>query len=68
MNVVTIMKPDVFTDSRGTIQSFYPDENIVEYNLMITNKGDERGYHYHPHFIEASACLKNIVMRYTKLF
>jgi quercetin dioxygenase-like cupin family protein len=52
MNVVTIMKPDVFTDSRGTIQSFYPDENIVEYNLMITNKGDERGYHYHPHFVE----------------
>lgn len=47
-----LMTPDVFTDSRGTIRSFFPEEDLVEYNLMITNKGDERGYHYHPHFIE----------------
>jgi len=52
MKNVTVMKPDVFTDHRGTIRSFFPDENIVEYNLMITKKGDERGYHFHPHFIE----------------
>jgi len=52
MKNVTVMNPDVFTDHRGTIRSFYPDENIVEYNLMITKQGDSRGYHYHPHFVE----------------
>ena len=49
---VTFMMPDVFEDHRGTIRSYFPDENIVEYNLMITKQGDARGYHYHPHFIE----------------
>ena len=49
---VTRLTPDLFEDSRGTIRSFFPDDNIVEYNLMITNKGDARGYHYHPHFVE----------------
>ena len=47
-----LLKPDVFSDHRGTILSYYPDENIVEYNLMVTSKGDARGYHYHPHFNE----------------
>lgn len=48
----SFMNPDIFSDSRGTIRSFFPEENLVEYNLMITKKGDARGYHYHPHFIE----------------
>lgn len=48
----SFMNPDIFADSRGTIRSFFPEENLVEYNLMITKKGDARGYHYHPHFIE----------------
>lgn len=52
MNSVTKMTAEEFTDHRGTILSFYPQEPIVEYNLMITRKGDERGYHYHPHFNE----------------
>lgn len=48
----TLMTPDFFEDHRGTIRSFFPDEQLVEYNLMVTNQGTARGYHYHPHFIE----------------
>jgi quercetin dioxygenase-like cupin family protein len=52
MKKCTLLTPEIYEDSRGIIRSFYPDENIVEYNLMITKKGDARGYHYHPHFVE----------------
>jgi quercetin dioxygenase-like cupin family protein len=52
MHKVKFLEADLFEDHRGTIRSFYPDENIVEYNLMITKQGDARGYHYHPHFVE----------------
>jgi quercetin dioxygenase-like cupin family protein len=48
----SVLTPEVFEDHRGIIRSYYPDENIVEWNLMITKKGDSRGYHFHPHFIE----------------
>lgn len=48
----TKLDPVVFKDSRGSILSFNPPDPIVEYNLMITNKGESRGYHYHPHFNE----------------
>ena len=47
-----LLDSDIFEDHRGIIYSYYPDEKIVEYNLMITKKGDERGYHYHPEFNE----------------
>jgi quercetin dioxygenase-like cupin family protein len=47
-----LLEAEIFEDHRGTIRSFYPDENIVEWNLMITKQGDARGYHYHPHFNE----------------
>jgi|TARA_B110000908_G_scaffold143856_1_gene173083 quercetin dioxygenase-like cupin family protein len=52
MDKCTVLEAELFEDHRGTIRSFYPDENIVEYNLMITKQGDARGYHYHPHFTE----------------
>lgn len=52
MKNCTLLTAELFEDHRGTIRSFYPDDNIVEYNLMITSKGDARGYHYHPHFDE----------------
>jgi len=52
MDKCKILTADLFEDERGTTRSFYPDEDIVEYNLMITKKGDARGYHYHPHFVE----------------
>ena len=47
-----IVSADIFEDSRGTIFSFPIDDNLTEYNLMVTKKGDERGYHYHPEFNE----------------
>lgn len=47
-----IVNPDVFQDDRGTIFSFPIDDKLTEYNLMVTKKGDERGYHYHPEFNE----------------
>lgn len=52
MRKCKIMKQDVFEDRRGKIISFYPNDNMVEYNLIITNQGEERGYHYHPEFNE----------------
>jgi len=52
MKKCTLLTPEVFEDHRGSIRSFFPDEHIVEYNLMITKKNDERGYHFHPHFVE----------------
>lgn len=47
-----MVSADIFKDSRGTIFSFPVDDNLTEYNLMVTKKGDERGYHYHPEFNE----------------
>jgi len=47
-----IMKQDIFEDHRGRIISFYPEDVLAEYNLIITNQGEERGYHYHPEFEE----------------
>ena len=52
MDKCKVLEAELFEDHRGTIRSFYPDDSIVEYNLMITKKGDARGYHYHPHFDE----------------
>lgn len=52
MDKCKVLEAELFEDHRGTIRSFYPDDNIVEYNLMITKQGDARGYHYHPHFDE----------------
>jgi quercetin dioxygenase-like cupin family protein len=46
------MHPTVFGDHRGVIRSFFPDDNIVEYNLLTNKPGMERGYHYHPEFVE----------------
>ena len=47
-----MVSADIFEDDRGTIFSFPIDDNLTEYNLMVTKKGDERGYHYHPEFNE----------------
>ena len=47
------MKADLFEDRRGAIHSFpLLDNTVKEYNLMITKQGDQRGFHYHPHFDE----------------
>ena len=50
--MITRLKPDVFTDYRGSIKSFYPDEEIVEFSILETSIGQHRGFHSHPHFTE----------------
>ena len=52
MKKVKLLEAEIFEDHRGIIRSFYPDEKLVEYNLMTIKSGDARGYHYHPHFDE----------------
>lgn len=46
------LNPTTFEDHRGAIHSWPLDQSIVEYNLMITRDGTQRGFHYHPHFDE----------------
>lgn len=46
------LDPNSFKDHRGVILSFPIEDNLLEYNLMITNRGDQRGFHYHPEFTE----------------
>jgi len=60
----TQLVPEIFEDHRGTIRSFYPDENVVEWNLMITKKDDVRGYHYHPEFVEYMTVVEGSCMFY----
>ena len=35
-----MVSADIFEDDRGTIFSFPIDDNLTEYNLMVTKKGD----------------------------
>lgn len=39
-------------DYRGSVLSFPVHDSLVEYNLLITQQGDQRGFHYHPEFTE----------------
>lgn len=39
-------------DGRGGIFTFYPNDPIVEFNLLYINEGKIRGNHYHPEFDE----------------
>jgi len=49
----TLLRPNsIFTDSRGTVQTFFPQDPIHEYNIITTKSGDKRGSHMHPEFDE----------------
>lgn len=39
-------------DDRGKIFSFIPGDDIKEFVYIETNKGYDRGHHYHPEFDE----------------
>ena len=41
-------------DGRGGIFTWFPDEPIVEFNMLYFQPGKTRGFHYHPHFVEYS--------------
>ena len=44
--------PITYKDGRGCISTFYPQDHIVEFNLITTLKGAFRGGHYHKEFDE----------------
>jgi mannose-6-phosphate isomerase-like protein (cupin superfamily) len=39
-------------DGRGGIFTYYPTQPIVEWNLIFTRAGENRGFHYHKEFDE----------------
>lgn len=39
-------------DGRGGVFTYYPDTPVVEWNLIFTNRGNSRGFHYHKEFDE----------------
>jgi quercetin dioxygenase-like cupin family protein len=39
-------------DGRGGIFTYYPEQPIVEWNLLFTRTGHARGFHYHKEFDE----------------
>ena len=41
-------------DGRGGIFTYYPDDPIVEWNLLFTRAGESRGFHFHKEFDESS--------------
>lgn len=53
-----IIRPDVnldtVRDGRGFISTYFPEEDIKEFNIVYFHAGMVRGMHYHPHFVEYS--------------
>ena len=51
-----ILKPscnlETIRDGRGAIFTWFPDEPILEFNMLYFRPGKTRGFHYHPHFKE----------------
>ena len=44
--------PTTLRDGRGGIFTYYPEDPIVEWNLLFTKAGESRGFHYHKEFDE----------------
>jgi quercetin dioxygenase-like cupin family protein len=44
--------PMTLRDGRGGIFTYYPEDPIVEWNLLFTRAGESRGFHYHKEFDE----------------
>jgi len=44
--------PATLRDGRGGIFTYYPEDPIVEWNLLFTRAGESRGFHYHNEFDE----------------
>jgi mannose-6-phosphate isomerase-like protein (cupin superfamily) len=43
---------DTVRDGRGFISTYFPEEQINEFNIVYFHAGMVRGLHYHPHFVE----------------
>jgi mannose-6-phosphate isomerase-like protein (cupin superfamily) len=47
------VNPATLRDGRGGIFTYFPvRDSIVEWNLIVTNKGTDRGHHKHKEFDE----------------
>lgn len=44
--------PVTLRDGRGGIFTYYPNDPIVEWNLLFTKAGESRGFHFHKEFDE----------------
>ena len=44
--------PVTLKDGRGGIFTYYPNDPIVEWNLLFTKAGECRGFHFHKEFDE----------------
>lgn len=53
-----VIRPDInlstVRDGRGFISTYFPEEDIKEFNIVYFHEGMVRGMHYHPHFVEYS--------------
>lgn len=53
-----IIRPDInldtVKDGRGFVSTYFPEDNIKEFNIVYFHSGMIRGFHYHPHFVEYS--------------
>ena len=45
---------ETILDGRGGIFTWFPNEPLVEFNMLYFNSGKIRGLHYHPEFVEYS--------------
>ena len=45
---------ETILDGRGGIFTWFPNEPLVEFNMLYFNAAKIRGLHYHPEFVEYS--------------
>ena len=53
-----IIRPDInldtVKDGRGFVSTYFPEDDIKEFNIVYFYPNMVRGFHYHPHFVEYS--------------
>ena len=53
-----IIRPDInldtVKDGRGFVSTYFPEDDIKEFNIVYFHSAMIRGFHYHPHFVEYS--------------
>lgn len=53
-----IIRPDInldtVKDGRGYVSTYFPEEDIKEFNIVYFHSSMIRGFHNHPHFVEYS--------------
>jgi mannose-6-phosphate isomerase-like protein (cupin superfamily) len=53
-----IIRPDInldtVKDGRGYVSTYFPEDDIKEFNIVYFHSSMIRGFHFHPHFVEYS--------------